>query len=209
MSPYGWVTITGTSFGPVTPADCTGRAVQVCSLCSQARNKTSLACMSYCTPPCVMLCDLTTCYSIESAWCLQSALETRIRETGFKLCFQFQLAPLHTGSPEYGGAADCTIERVYFSGGSQDLTKVKAQVTVAGTEMRFFAPSLNASAAEATYNLTITILGKDTGVTGRGLHSSTFHLNLSRFLSLKFHETTRRAMNPTQSAYIELERGRV
>jgi len=24
--------------------------------------------MTYCTPPCVMRCDLTTCYSIESAW---------------------------------------------------------------------------------------------------------------------------------------------
>jgi len=45
-----------------------------------------------------MLYDLTTCYSIESAWCLQSALDTEIRPTAFKLCFQFQLAPLQLGN---------------------------------------------------------------------------------------------------------------
>ena len=32
----------------------------------KARNKTSSACITHC--PCVMLCDLTTCYSIKSAW---------------------------------------------------------------------------------------------------------------------------------------------
>jgi hypothetical protein len=36
-------------------------------LCLQARNILSLACMSMTNCPCVMLSDLATCYSLESA----------------------------------------------------------------------------------------------------------------------------------------------
>ena len=42
-----------------------------------------------------MLCNLTTCYRIEIAW--SQRLQLDYDTTAFKLCFQFQLAPLQLG----------------------------------------------------------------------------------------------------------------
>ena len=42
-------------------------------MCLRARFKTSLACITHC--PYVMLCDLITCYSIDSAWFQRLELE--------------------------------------------------------------------------------------------------------------------------------------
>jgi hypothetical protein len=53
--------------------------------------------------PCMVLCDITTCYSIESAWVRR--LELNDGQIGLKLCFQFQLAPLHRGHLDELGPA--------------------------------------------------------------------------------------------------------
>jgi hypothetical protein len=57
--------------------------------CLQARNKTSLACKTYRNPPCVMLCDLTTFYSIGSAWF--QCIKLECDELLFNLTFSFNV----------------------------------------------------------------------------------------------------------------------
>jgi hypothetical protein len=66
-------------------------------------------------PPCVMLCDLTTRYTIESAWL---APETKTRRTGFESCYESQLAPLH------GGEAVQAAEQVEGVDGAGELLRV-------------------------------------------------------------------------------------
>ena len=73
-------------------------------MCLLARNKTPLACITYC--PCVMLRDLITCYSVESAWLQLLKLKCH---TAFKPCFQFQLVPLQSG-PEFDLKDQKTID---------------------------------------------------------------------------------------------------
>ena len=43
--------------------------IETCVWCLQAWNKTSLTCMTYCTPLCVRLCDVTTCCAFECRVC--------------------------------------------------------------------------------------------------------------------------------------------
>ena len=57
--------------------------------------------MTYCL--CVVLYDLTTITYIESAWFQR--LKVKYDKTGFKLYFQFQLAPLHDEGGDYDYAS--------------------------------------------------------------------------------------------------------
>jgi len=63
-----------------------------------------------------------------------------------------------------GSLAGCNIERIWISGASLDVVTAKAAVTVAGTEMKFYAPA--SVQTETMLNLTLTIAGKETGTTG-------------------------------------------
>ena len=72
-----------------------GRVVQAKTLVSRhgVSHRWGVLLMTYC--PCVMLCDLTTCYFIESSWfqCLKQTTTNH-----FKACFQLQRAALQQGA---------------------------------------------------------------------------------------------------------------